>query len=124
MEFLQKHQKLVRMIALLGMLFTAGIAILYFWFHSDFESVHKLPSYVLFVVLLYLGFNFLRKQLNPKSAWWDWIYYVGIVSILFPITLGKPEQLELINLVTDFGTLFLLIPIFMDAKKVLKDKKI
>lgn len=123
MDFLQKHQRIVRFVALLGMLVSAGIVIAYYWLNSDFESVHKLPTFVLIIILAYLIFNFLRKQVNRQTVWWDWIYYIGIISILFPITIGKPEQIQLINVATDIGSLFLLVPIFMEIKKILPVKK-
>ncbi len=123
MEFLQKHQRIVRIVALLGMLASAGIVIAFYWMNSNFESVHKLPSFVLIVILVYLIFNFLRKQVNQQTVWWDWIYYLGIISILFPIAIGKPEQIQLINITTDIGSLFLLVPIFMEVKKLQAVKK-
>jgi hypothetical protein len=118
-----KHKKLITFLCLITMFITSSIVIYFYWSVDDFESIHNLPVHTMATALAYLIANFIRKQLDNSKKWWDWMYFPGLAAMMYPVLAGKEEQLYFLSLLTDFGTLFLLIPVFMEGKKIIQQLK-
>ena len=76
------------------------------------SDIRLLPNDMLVAISIYIVLQLIKRFLLKKMYWFDWLYYLGLVSILIPMLL-KYEQGEWLHDVCDFGSLFLAIsPLF------------
>jgi hypothetical protein len=108
---------------ILAKLFLAATIVLYFWNVNTLVEITKLPLYVLILTVVYIGFQMVTRRFSKKQNWWDWIYYIGLASIMLPVVMAKPENEKIFHLLTDFGILFLLLPVLIDGYNFVKNQK-
>lgn len=108
---------------ILAKLFLAATIVLYFWNVNTLVEITKLPLYVLILTVVYIGFQMVTRRFSKKQNWWDWIYYIGLASIMLPVVMAKPENENIFHLLTDFGILFLLLPVLIDGYNFVKNQK-
>lgn len=115
-------KKILWVIILLGMLTCAGLIIGYYWMVRDLQGITKLPIPILIITLLYIVLQILKRNALKVQNWWDWTYYIGLISILIPIVLGDAKNEVFYHLLTDYGTFFLVFPILLDGYKIFYKK--
>ena len=115
--------KFVFALLILAKLFLAATIILYFWNVNTLVEITKLPLYVLILTVVYIGFQMVTRRFSKKQNWWDWIYYIGLAAIILPVVMAKPENEKIVHLLTDFGILFLLLPVLIDGYYFVKNQK-
>lgn len=108
---------------ILAKLFLAATIVLYFWNVNTLVEITKLPLYVLILTVVYIGFQMVTRRFSKKQNWWDWIYYIGLAAIMLPVVMAKPENEKIFHLLTDFGILFLLLPVLIDGFYFVKNQK-
>ena len=108
---------------ILAKLFLAATIVLYFWNVNTLVEITKLPLYVLILTVVYIGFQMVTRRFSKKQNWWDWIYYIGLAAIMLPVVMAKPENEKIFHLLTDFGILFLLLPVLIDGYNFVKNQK-
>lgn len=108
---------------ILAKLFLAATIVLYFWNVNTLVEITKLPLYVLILTVVYIGFQMVTRRFSKKQNWWDWIYYIGLASIMLPVVMAKPENEKIFHLLTDYGILFLLLPVLIDGYNFVKNQK-
>jgi hypothetical protein len=96
--------------------------IVYFWFIYDFES-QNLPTFVLVLALVYITIEMLKKNFLKIDFVWNRLYYIGLFAIIAPIAFSDKMSFETLRIINQLGILFLLAPVFIEGKQILKDKK-
>lgn len=88
------------------------------------SDIRMLPIGMLVAISIYIALQLIKRFLLKKMYWFDWLYYLGLVSILIPMLL-KHEQGEWLKDVCDFGSLFLAIsPLFGAIVLLLRPKEL
>ena len=123
MQFTPEVKLKVKALVLVAMLVAAVSIAWFYWSHADFNSIHILPIHIMGIALGYVMLNFLKKQLAPGFFWWDWLYYIGLASMMIPVLVKDSPNSSLFHWITDIGCLFLIIPVLLDGKKLMDDKK-
>ena len=82
-------------------------------------SIRRIPMWLIFSGLVYIALQMLSRRLNIVGQWWDWMYYFGLLSIMIPVTFADQEHLSVWNIVTDLGTILLILPAGIDLFKLL-----
>jgi cell division protein FtsW (lipid II flippase) len=118
MNLIEKHKNKISYLVTILSLIISLVICFYYWFTLDFESIHKVPMKLIGLILLYLVLQMLKKRIVTENSWWNWLYYIGLSGLLYPIVLGEPENHVRLNWITDFSVLFLLFPIILDFKKL------
>ena len=118
MNWIEKHRSKISYVLTILSLITSLIICFYYWFTLDFESIHKVPVKLIGLILLYLLLQIIKKKVVAENQLWNWLYYIGLSGLLYPIVLGEPENHVSLNWITDFSVLFLLFPIVLDFKKL------
>ena len=118
-----KTPKFVFALLILAKLFLSATIVLYFWNVNTLVEITKLPLYVLILTVVYIGFQMVTRRFSNKQNWWDWIYYIGLAAIMLPVVMAKPENEKIFHLLTDFGILFLLLPVLIDGYNFVKNQK-
>lgn len=115
--------KFVFTLLILAKLSLASTILWYYWNVNTLVEITKLPLYVLILTVVYIAFQMLTRRLSKKQNWWDWIYYIGLAAIMLPVVMAKPENEKMFHLLTDFGILFLLLPVLIDGYSFVKNQK-
>ena len=79
----------------------------------------NLPMYVMLLSFGYVLTQILKRSLIKNQYWWDWLYYVGLIAIVTPTFFASEESLSTFQWTTDIGSLFLVVPLVLDGKKLL-----
>ena len=96
------------------------IVCIYFWNASTIDEVSILPIWLLILTLVYIALQMFSRKYSDATHWWDWVYYIGLLSIMVPVSIINEGNENLCHLTTDFGTLFLIAPPIVDAFVYLK----
>lgn len=101
----------------------AGAINYYYWSVGDYLEMIHLPPYLLVLAVIYILLQIGKRYVFQKQNWWNWLYYVGFISMMLPTLLANQNNELLFNFITDFGTLFLFIPLVLDSRQTLIRKK-
>lgn len=113
----------LRSIVDLVLLLIGGIIVYYYWAHNSFETVSNVSKYIMILALAYVIGQILKRRFSFERNWYDWLYYIGLLSIILPPYFVTKENFHTYELWVDLGTLFLVIPILIDFSKLTKKYK-
>ena len=82
-------------------------------------AIQTVPFYLMFIAIAYIIVQILKRYLTKSQNWWDWMYYIGLTSMMLPIFFVTTENLEIFNAITDYGSFFFVIPVGFDLKAML-----
>lgn len=119
---MKNNKGLVRGIVLFLMYAYAGAICFYIWSNDSLNSMKYIPMYIMLIAVLYILFQMMQRYVFKRQNWWDWLYYIGLLSIVAPRFLVTQENIESINLFADLAVLFLIIPLLFDTKQLLTEK--
>ncbi len=118
MELNDNVKRLIERLIIVVMLITGGYIIYYYWNTQDLYDLRNLPMSVISAIMLYIICQLAKRFLFKEMGWYDWLYYIGLISVLMPLLL-KQETGNWLNLVTDYGSLFLLVPPIFGGRLIL-----
>lgn len=111
------------MLLLILNLVLGAIVVLYYWSNDSLESITQIPIYVMIMALCYIFVQIARRYFFKKQNWWDWLYYIGLIAMMLPTVVADPSNMPFMRILTDYGTLFLIVPVFFDGKQVIDGKQ-
>ncbi|MFT5861017.1 MAG: hypothetical protein ACI865_003135 [Flavobacteriaceae bacterium] len=111
-----KNKKIIRLLVLLGGFVLAGFIIKYYWSATQLSELTVVPLCLMFIALGYILLQMLRRYLFKGQNWWDWLYYIGLSSMMLPIFFATPTNLNMFNLIADYGSFFFAIPLLLEVK--------
>jgi uncharacterized membrane protein HdeD (DUF308 family) len=100
--------------AVIGKLIIGAIVCGYFWKATSIDQVSTLPIWLLILTVVYIGLQMFSRKYSEAGHWWDWIYYLGLISIMVPVSIINEENESLCHLITDVGTVMLIAPPLAD----------
>ncbi len=106
------------MLLMLLTLVFGGLIIAYYWNVEAWRDMETVPLYVMIFALAYILTQIGRRYLSSSKKWWDWFYYIALIAMILPIFFGTPEHQTLFNYITDFGTIFFVIPTLLDGREL------
>lgn len=115
-----RTSQIVQGIVLILLLVLSGWIVSYYWNMQTLDAIRVLPRYIMYVCLGYVILQILKRFLNRRRYWWDWLYYIGLAAAMLPTFLGSKESEGMMHILTDFGTPFLVIPVVLDIYALFK----
>jgi hypothetical protein len=109
------NQKLIIRLATVAKLVLAVLICSYFWESTTLLEIRQLPMTVLVMCVVYIGMQMLTRRLSGNQNWWDWVYYVGLICIMVPVSFANEKNELLYHVMTDYGTILLIIPVLVDG---------
>ncbi len=113
-----KNSKLLKILILVIMFLLGNAVSMYYWSNDSLNSMLKVPLFIMIFVLIYILLQILKRYLYKEKKWWDWLYYIGLIVIVIPTYFATENNLTTFQTITDFGSLFLVIPLLFDFKNV------
>jgi uncharacterized membrane protein HdeD (DUF308 family) len=101
--------------AIAGKFVIGCIVCIYFWNATTMNQVSLLPIWLLILTVVYIALQMFSRKYSAAGHWWDWVYYIGLLSIMIPVSIINAGNEALCHLATDFGTLFLIAPPIADT---------
>jgi hypothetical protein len=114
-------KKLFLQFLVIVLLICAVLINYYYWTVSDIDELRYLPPYLLTGLIVYIGTQLLKRYLKKKIAWYDWLYYVGLIAVVLPLLafFGTGDWLFAI---TSYGVLFFLVSPLIELIQILRAK--
>jgi hypothetical protein len=75
---------------------------------------------VLIIALVYIILQIINRHYGGVRNWWDWTYYLGLLAMFVPSLMADEDSLQMYSFITDYGVLFLFMPIVMNVIQLLK----
>ena len=94
----------------------------YYWTTTELEELRHLPPFLLTSLIIYIGVQLLKRYLKKKIEWYDWMYYVGLVSSVLPL-LTFFSSGDWLFQVTRYGALFFLFSPLVEVIKMILQRK-
>jgi hypothetical protein len=112
----------LRILLIILSLGLSGEIVRYYWFNDSLESIVDVPEYVMVLALVYVFSQIIRRKYSRKQHGWDWLYYLGLIAMIIPTLLADSNNLVYFNYLTDYGTMFLILPVLLEGNYQLKHK--
>ena len=111
-----KNKNIIGFFLLLDAFVLSGFIIQYYWSTSELFELTVVPMYLMLIALGYILTQVLKRYLFKGRNWWDWLYYVGLTSMMLPIFFATIDNYTLFNVIADYGSFFFAIPLVLDVK--------
>ena len=115
-----KNSKILKVLILVTMFLLGNAVSMYYWSNETLESMRVVPIFVMILALVYILMQILKRFMYKEKNWWDWLYYVGLLAIVLPTYFATEANLSTFQWITDFGSLFLVLPLLFDFKKLVQ----
>ena len=116
-------KNILTIVLLIGLIALGSLVINYYWTNSTLSSIVFVPMYVIVMTFFYILLQIAKRYFISNKNWWDWLYYLGLIGVLLPLYFANEENLDTFQWVTDYGVLFLIVPLLFDIKELVFSKK-
>lgn len=109
---------------LLVLLMASAFYVFIYYIQADeIRELRTLPTSFLIAVIIYILVQLIKRFLQKKMPWYNWLYYLGLVAVIVPLPLFSVQG-DWVFSVTRWGSLFLLIPPLIEFIVLLKSKPV
>lgn len=110
-----KNERFILAFVIITKLILSVLICLYFWNATELVQIKQIPIYLLAMAIVYIGLQMITRKLATVHNWWDWVYYIGLVAIMIPVSFATKEHEVIYHLITDIGTICLILPVLADG---------
>jgi hypothetical protein len=118
----QTTRKRIKVFFALSMLSVATLIISHYWSTNYFQDIKQVPKTVMIYAFVYIILHMAKRIVLKTQKWWDSIYYLGLLAMVIPVLWGDLENESMFHKISDFGTLFLIVPILIDGWIITKEQ--
>lgn len=93
----------------------------YYMLANDILELRNLPTSFLIAVIIYILVQLIKRFLQKKMPWYNWLYYIGLAAIIVPLPLFTAQGNWMFS-VTRWGSLFLLVPPLIEFIVLIRSK--
>lgn len=111
----------VHYLLLIILMASALYVFIYYMLASEILELRTLPTNFLIAVVVYIFAQIVKRFLQKKMPWYNWLYYLGLLAVVVPLPLFSVQGNWVFS-VTRWGSLFLLIPPLIEFLILLKSK--
>jgi hypothetical protein len=117
------QKRFLRFILNVVMLIIGVIINAHYWQTEQFSDIKQVGVPLMGMVMTYIGLHFLKRVLFIVIHWWDWLYYLALMSIALPVLLADSITENIFHWMIDLGTTFFVIPIVIDTYYLFQQRK-
>jgi hypothetical protein len=118
---MSKFNRGVIYVLLVALIATALYVFVYYQFANSITELRSLPTSFLIVVIVYILAQLIKRFIQKKMPWYNWLYYLGLVAVIVPLPLFSVQGNWIFS-VARYGSLFLLIPPVVEFIILIKKK--
>lgn len=112
-----KFQRSIRLFFVLAMMVVGLIITIGYWQTEQFSAIKQVSVFTMSLVMIYIGLHFIKRLLFKEVMWWDWLYYLALVSIMAPVLFADSTNENLYHWMIDLGSTFFIVPLLFDLKE-------
>ncbi|PWH85912.1 hypothetical protein [Brumimicrobium oceani] len=113
----------VHYLLLVVLMASALYVFVYYMLASEILELRTLPTNFLIAVVVYIFAQIIKRYLQKKMPWYNWLYYLGLLAVVIPLPLFSVQGSWVFSL-TRWGSLFLLIPPLIEFLILIKSKPV
>jgi formate hydrogenlyase subunit 3/multisubunit Na+/H+ antiporter MnhD subunit len=117
------NRRTVRMIFNIAMLILGLILGLNYWQTEQFSAIKQVSVSIMVLVIIYIALHFFKRLIYKTINWWDWLYYIALVSIALPVLFANSLNENFYHWILDLGCTFFIIPVLVDMYDWWKNRK-
>ncbi|MFA7274043.1 MAG: hypothetical protein WC044_09245 [Crocinitomicaceae bacterium] len=117
------QKRFLRLIINVVMLIIGLIINVHYWQTEQFSDIKQVSVPMMGMVMSYIALHFLKRVLFIVIHWWDWLYYLSLMSIALPVLLADSITENIFHWLIDLGTTFFVIPIVIDTYYLFQQRK-
>ena len=106
---MNKFNRSVLYLLLVILIATALYVFVYYLMANEITDLRSLPTSFLIAVIVYILAQLIKRFIQKKMPWYNWLYYLGLIAVIIPLPLFSVQSNWVFS-VTRYGSLFLLIP--------------
>jgi len=119
-----KKKRIYSLIFINALLVVTGIAVSQYYLTQDsLEGIKYIPTLLLFVLLIYICLQLVKRVFLKYRNWWDWLYYVSLISTILPMFFENLFTVPTFLRITWLGSLFLMFPPVLDGINLIKNER-
>lgn len=123
MESILKYKKQINALILFVALGIGSLVVYYYWSASSYLEVRYVPVRIMILLVVYILCHLLKRTLSKEQLWYDWLYYIGLVSVAIPVFIASPKNSAILLPAVQIGVMFLVIPLLIEGYLITKEKK-
>lgn len=112
--------RLILAVATVSKMILAVLIAKYYWETQELEGITQLPFYLLGMAVAYILLQMLTRRISSAQHWWDWVYYLGLLSIILPVTFANESNQNIFHWLTDLGIVLMILPVIVDGWLLIK----
>ncbi|MES2799160.1 MAG: hypothetical protein V4638_04025 [Bacteroidota bacterium] len=101
----------------------AFIVFRYFMGVQSSSQLTKIPFLLLFSCIGYIITQLLSYYISKEQNWWDWVYYLALLSIMITVSFATENTYPFFNWFVKVGSFLLFVPIAIDLFYLSKQLK-
>lgn len=110
--FLQK--RFLRLVYLIVMLVVGVFIVAQYWQTEQFTAIKQFSFTSMWLVFIYIALHMLKRFLWTRMRSWDYLYYLGLISIIAPVLWAKSSNEAIFHWMVDIGTCLFVAPVLAD----------
>lgn len=99
------------------------VIISYYWANEELSALLNVSIIIMICAFAYVIVQMVKRFFFKSQDWWDWLYYIGLLSMMLPNFFADSSTLSVYNKIADYGTIFLIIPQLIEGWTILQNKK-
>ena len=108
---------------LLASIVISALIIMYYWGADSLYGIAYVPMHIMILVIIYILLQLAKRYVTSTQNWYDWLYYIGLISIALPVFFASTENINMYLKLVQIGTLFLAVPILLEGYKIINASK-
>ena len=102
---------------IMGLLITT-----FYWNTEQFSAIKQVSVYMMILIMTYIALHFMKRFAFNVVYWWDWLYYIALVTIMCSALLANSENENFFHWALDIASLLFIVPILIDIKMWLNSR--
>lgn len=123
MESILKYKKQINALILFVALVIASLVVYYYWSAASYLEVRYVPVKIMILLVVYILCHLLKRAVSKEQLWYDWLYYIGLVSVAIPVFIASPKNSAILLPAVQIGVMFLVIPLLIEGYLITKERK-
>jgi len=110
-------------VLLVVLIISALYVVGYYMLANEITELRSLPTSFLIAIIAYILAQIIKRFVQKKMPWYNWIYYLGLIAVIIPLPLFSVQGNWVFS-VTRWGSLFLLVPPLIEFIIMIKSKPV
>ena len=116
--------KVVKAVMLVIMLVVGLLINAFYWNSEQFSAIKQVSVYLMVLIMVYIAMHFAKRLIFKEVMWWDWLYYLGLLSILASGTFANSENENFFHWLLDIMSITFILPVLFDLKEWINKRKV